>query len=215
MEEPDYAAMIEGMDGAIGRVLTALDSMGLTENTLLIFTSDNGSLFGNAPLRKNKGYLYEGGIRVPWIVRWPGIVEPGSTCSVPIISNDTYPTLLEVAGLPPEAEHIVDGTSLVPLLRDTGTFEQRALYFHYPNYAFHKNNRLGSAIRDGDYKLIKFYDDQSLELYNLATDLGEQRNLADEMPDRARAMNKQLDTWLAETHARMPVRVPQHGNAAE
>ena len=136
--------------------------------TLVIFTSDNGSLFGNKPLRRNKGYLYEGGIRVPWIVRWPGVVKPGTTCETPIISTDIVPTLLAATQQNPNMSQF-DGVSLMPLLNQTGQLSRDALYFHYPNYAFHKRNRLGSAIRRGQYKLIQWHDDQSVELYNLAS----------------------------------------------
>lgn len=213
LENPDYAAMIEGMDTAIGRLLTTIDEMGLSENTFVIFTSDNGSLFGNLPLRKNKGYLYEGGIRVPWIVRWPGVVRPGSVCHVPIISTDVYPTILDVAGINREPGRVLDGESIVPLLRQTDSFQRRTLYFHYPNYAFHKENRLGSAIRDGDYKLIKFYDNESIELYDLASDIGETKNLASDKPEVARALEEKLTAWLSETKAPMPERVQAEGGS--
>lgn len=207
IKDPAYAAMIEGMDGAIGRVLQELDSLGLATNTLVLFTSDNGSLFGNEPLRANKGFLYEGGIRVPWIVRWPGWVKPGSTCSVPVISTDTYPTLLEAAGLKPLPAESPDGESLLPLLRQTGSLQRKALYFHYPNYAFHQRNRLGGAVREGDFKLIRNYDDDSLELYNLAADLGETRNLSASHPALAQQLKAKLESWLKSSGARMPVPV--------
>ncbi len=207
VKDPAYAAMIEGMDTAIGRVLQELDFLGLATNTLVLFTSDNGSLFGNEPLRANKGFLYEGGIRVPWIVRWPGIVKPGSTCSVPVISTDTYSTLLEAAGLQPVPEQAPDGESLLPLLRQTGSLQRKALYFHYPNYAFHQRNRLGGAIREGDFKLIRNYDDDSLELYNLAADLGETRNLSATHPEMTQRLTAKLESWLKSSGARMPAHV--------
>ena len=207
VKDPAYAAMIEGMDTAIGRVLQELDFLGLATNTLVLFTSDNGSLFGNEPLRANKGFLYEGGIRVPWIVRWPGIVKPGSTCSVPVISTDTYSTLLEAAGLKPVPEQAPDGESLLPLLRQTGSLQRKALYFHYPNYAFHQRNRLGGAIREGDFKLIRNYDDDSLELYNLAADLGETRNLSATHPEMTQRLTAKLESWLKSSGARMPAHV--------
>jgi len=197
--------MIEAMDRAIGKLLAALEEDGIANNTLVIFKSDNGSLYGNAPLRESKGHLYEGGIRVPWIVRWPGVVEPGSVCSTPVISMDTFPTILEAAGIKPAAEELLDGESLIPLLKKSGPLRRDALYFHYPNYAFHKANRLGSAIRQGDFKLIRYYDDGSLDLYNLASDIGEQKNLAESKPGLARTMLDKLDAWLKETGARMPV----------
>ena len=207
VKDPAYAAMIEGMDTAIGRVLQELDFLGLATNTLVLFTSDNGSLFGNEPLRANKGFLYEGGIRVPWIVRWPGIVKPGSTCSVPVISTDTYSTLLEAAGLQPVPEQAPDGESLLPLLRQTGSLQRKALYFHYPNYAFHQRNRLGGAIREGDFKLIRNYDDDSLELYNLAADLGETRNLSATHPEMTQRLTAKLESWIKSSGARMPAHV--------
>jgi arylsulfatase A-like enzyme len=209
LKDPAYAAMIEGMDSAIGRFLKALDEAGLRDNTLLIFKSDNGGYNGdNRPLRGMKGMLYEGGIRIPWIVRWPGKVSPGTTCATPVISTDCYPTLLDAAGLRPTPNQPLDGRSLMPLLRQTPGFARAAIHFHYPNYAFHKNNRLGSAIREGDYKLIKRYDDGSLELYNLTSDLGERNNLAGKSPEVASRLADHLDTWLRETGARMPAREP-------
>ena len=189
--------MTEGMDTAIGRVLGALDTLGLTDNTLVIFTSDNGSLDGdNRPLRGVKGYLYEGGIRVPWIVRWPGVVKPKTTSATPIISTDVYPTLLEAAGLTPDKGKVLDGLSIVPLLRQAGQFTRDALYFHYPNYAFHKRNRLGSAIRQGRYKLIKRYDTGQVELYDLDKDIGERNDLSSKLPDKARQLKAKLEQWL-------------------
>jgi arylsulfatase A-like enzyme len=201
-----YAAMIEDMDASIGRFLKALDDAGLRENTLVIFTSDNGGYNGdNLPLRGMKGTLYEGGIRVPWIVRWPGKVQPGTTNSTPVISMDCYPTILEAAGLPPTPNHLLDGKSILPLLTNTSGFERDALYFHYPNYAFHKQNRLGSAIREGDYKLIKNYDDGSLELYDLKSDIGEKNNLVAKYPDLTKRLAAKLDKWLTESDAKFPV----------
>ena len=148
--------------------------------------------------------LHEGGIRIPWIVRWPGIVEPGSTCNTPIISTDCYPTLLEVAGLAPTDDQPVDGTSLIPLLKQTGDLERDAIYFHYPNYAFHKRNRLGGVIREGKYKLIRRYGDNSRELYDLSSDIGERSDLSSAMPKMAQRLDEKLQRWLDHTHANMP-----------
>jgi arylsulfatase A-like enzyme len=207
IKDPVYAAMIEDMDTAIGRFLKALDEAGLRDNTLVIFKSDNGGYSGdNRPLRGLKGMLYEGGIRVPWIVRWPCKVKPGTTNSTPVISMDCYPTLLEAAGLPPTPDHPLDGKSLLPLLTQSPGFGRDALYFHYPNYAFHKQNRLGSAIREGEYKLIKNYDDDSLELYDLTSDLSEKNNLATQSPALAKRLADKLDAWLRESGARFPVK---------
>lgn len=205
-----YAAMIEAMDTAMGRIFAALNELKLAQNTLVVFTSDNGAYGGVsdlAPLRACKGYLYEGGIRVPLIVRWPGRVQAGSICSTPVISTDFYPTLLEVAKQSMRPEHPLDGVSLLPLFEQTGTLQRKALYFHYPNYAFHRDNRLGSAIREGDYKLIEYYDDGSVELYNLAQDIGEKTDLSGKKPHRARAMKTKLDQWLRESGAKMPIRI--------
>jgi len=208
IKDPVYAAMIEGMDIEIGRFLKALDDAGLRENTLVIFKSDNGGYNGdNRPLRGFKGMLYEGGIRIPWIVRWPGHVEPGTICDTPVISMDCYPTLLEVAKLSPTPNHPVDGQSLVPLLEQSGQLQREALYFHYPNYAFHQRNRLGGVVREGDYKLIKRYGDGSLELYNVSSDIGEKNNLAEQAPEIAHRLERQLESWLKETGAKMPTRL--------
>lgn len=207
IKDPVYAAMIEAMDTAIGRFLKALDETGLRDNTLVLFTSDNGGYNGdNRPLRGFKGMLYEGGIRVPWIVRWPGRIKPGTTNTTPIISTDCYPTLLEVAGLSPAPDYPLDGKSLLPLFTQSPGFERDSLYFHYPNYAFHKQNRLASAIREGTYKLIKNYDDDSLELYNLSKDIGEKKNLAADSPELAARLAGKLDQWLRERNARLPLR---------
>ncbi len=207
VENPGYAAMIEGMDTAIGRVLNSIDEMGLGENTLLIFTSDNGSLFGNKPLRRNKGYLYEGGIRVPWIVRWPGHVEPGTTCDTPIVTTDTFPTVLDAVGIEMPRDLVCDGESLLPLLQQSGSLKRNSLYFHYPNYAFHKQNRLGSAIRQGKYKLICWYDDDSNELYDLSNDIRETKNLSGEMPEMTTKLREKLERWLSSVDARAPTKV--------
>ena len=202
-----YAAMLEGLDRALGRVFKALDTLGLADNTLVIFTSDNGSLDGdNRPMRGVKGYLYEGGIRVPWIVRWPGKVKPGATCATPIVSTDLYPTLLQATGVAAERGKVLDGESIVPLLRQTGGLQRDAIYFHYPNYAFHKRNRLGSAIRQGRFKLIKHYDDNSVELYDLGKDIGERNDLSAKLPDKARRMREKLERWLSQCGAKLPKR---------
>jgi arylsulfatase A len=210
IEDPIYAAMIEDMDTAIGRFLKALDEAGLSENTLVLFNSDNGGYNGdNRPLRGLKGMLYEGGIRVPWIVRWPGKVQPGVTNDTPVISTDCYPTLLEAADITPTPNHPLDGKSILPLLTQSSGIERNTLYFHYPNYAFHKQNRLGSAIREDDFKLIKNYDDDSLELYNLRSDIGEKNNLVTSSPELAKRLASKLEGWLQERNAQYPVRKSQ------
>jgi arylsulfatase A len=206
VENPAYAAMIEGMDRAVGRVLKRLDEMELAKRSLVVFTSDNGSLFGNQPLKKNKGHLYEGGIRVPWIFRWPGQIQPGSTCSTPIVSTDLFPTLLAAAGSI-TTDGGEDGENLLPLLKQTGSLQRDAIFFHYPNYAFHKQNRLGGAVREGNHKLIQWYDDDSVELYDLSQDIGEQNDLSATEPAIAKRLSGKLEAWLKQTGANMPTRV--------
>jgi arylsulfatase A len=207
IKDPVYAAMIEDLDTAIGRFLRALDEDELRENTLVVFKSDNGGYNGdNRPLRGMKGMLYEGGIRVPWIVRWPGKVQPGATNATPVISMDCYPTILEACGLAPTPNHPLDGKSILPLLTQSSGFERDTLYFHYPNYAFHKLNRLGSAICESNFKLIKYYDD-SLELYDLSSDIGEQNNLTAKSPELAKRLADKLDEWLRESNAQLPLKV--------
>jgi len=207
VKDPVYAAMIEGMDAAIGRFLKQLDEAGLRDNTLILFKSDNGGYSGdNRPLRGFKGTLYEGGIRVPWIVRWPGRVPAGSICATPVISTDCHPTLLEAAGLQPAPGSTLDGRSLIPLFEQKSGFDRDAIFFHYPNYAFHKKNRLGSAMRAGDFKLITYYDNGDLELYRLSSDLGEEDNLSRQHPEIVRRLKDKLDAWLRQTDARLPVR---------
>ncbi|MFP6762962.1 MAG: sulfatase, partial [Planctomycetaceae bacterium] len=217
LNDTRYGAMIEAMDLAIGRVLKSIDELGLRDDTLVIFTSDNGAFGGvgdNRPLRRDKGWLYEGGIRVPLIIRWPGVTQAGRECSVPVISTDFYATLLDAARLPlqeEQAHRAQDGLSLVPLLRGAESLERRSLMFHYPNYAFHRSNRLGGAIREGRWKLIENFADDSLELYDLSQDLSERQNLADSQSDLAQAMQQRLAAWRRASGAAMPRPVSQTG----
>ncbi|MBL6713728.1 MAG: sulfatase [Pirellulales bacterium] len=207
-ENPVYSAMIEGMDRAIGRLLAELDRLGLADNTLVVFTSDNGPFAANVkPLRGEKGYLYEGGIRVPWIVRWPGVVRPGTEAADLVVSTDLFPTFLAAAGVESPRDQPIDGVNLLPMLRGDESLVERTLVFHYPNYAFHKQNRLGSALRQGSLKLIQFYDDRSIELYDLASDISETNDLAKAMPERAAALQEALQQSLAAMDARLPTRL--------
>lgn len=211
LNDTRYGAMIEAMDTAIGRVLAELDRLKLTDETLVIFTSDNGGYGGvadNRPLRKEKGYLYEGGLRVPFIARWPGRIEPGTLCREPVISMDFYPTLLEVAGLKSDPAIPLEGVSLIPLFDGKESLGRDALYFHYPNYAFHRSNRLGSAMREGNLKLIEYFDDGAIELYDLSRDIGESVNLAEMKPEQAKIMRAQLAAWRKQVDANMPIRKP-------
>ncbi len=207
LNDPRFGAMIEGMDIALGRVFKALDDLKLRDDTLVVFTSDNGGyskVSDNRPLRGDKGNLFEGGIRVPLIVRWPGVVKAATTSAVPVISTDWFPTLLAAAGA--KTPKLTDGENLVPLLSGKGEPQRDALYFHYPNYAFHRGNRLGSAIRAGDHKLIERFDDGSLELFDLKHDLGETTNLADKQPELAEKLVGKLRDWRKQVGANMPVK---------
>ena len=204
-----YAAMIEAMDIAIGKVLKSLDDLNITEETLVIFTSDNGPFGGvgdASPLRADKGHLYEGGIRVPLIVRWPGKVEAGAVEETPVILTDLHPTILAATGLDLNSTIPNDGHNLLPLLKGKEKLKNRAVYWHYPNFAFHRDNRLGSAIREGDHKLIHFYDTDSVELYNLKNDIGEKNDLSGKMPQLASRLKNKLKVWLQDSGAVMPTK---------
>ncbi len=227
LKDPRYAAMIEALDAALGRVFAAIEEIGAARRTLVIFTSDNGGYSGvadNRPLRSGKGYLREGGIRVPLIIRWPGVVAPKSVCSVPVVGTDLFPTILEAAGVELEPDRAldgisndgtsidgksIDGKSLVPLLRGAPSLEREAIYFHFPNYAWHRSNRLASAIRAGRYKLIERLDDGTIELHDLAEDPRETTDLAGQLPARAAELRAKLAAWRKETGARLPRRRSQ------
>ena len=202
-----YAAMIEAMDNAVGKVLNSLDNLNLTDETLVIFSSDNGPFGGvgdASPLRADKGHLYEGGIRVPLIIRWPGKIKPRTLDETPVILTDLYPTILEVSGIDSNVNYPVDGKNLLPLLKKRKKLNNRALFWHYPNFAFHRDNRLGSAIREGDYKLLHFYDNDSIELYNLRKDISETNDLSRELPQLALKLKNKLESLLKESGAAMP-----------
>jgi arylsulfatase A-like enzyme len=202
------------MDHSVGQILDILDRLGLAENTIVFFMSDNGGLStaegaptSNLPLRAGKGWLYEGGIREPMIVKWPGVIRPGSKSSTPVISTDFYPTMLEMAGLAAKPEQHMDGRSMVSLLKQTGLAAERTFYWHYPHYGNQGGSPAG-AVRVGDWKLIEFFEDHRLELYNLENDLGEQHNLAVEQRKKAAELHEKLKTWRAAVGAQMPSRNP-------
>jgi arylsulfatase A-like enzyme len=212
--DPAYAAMVFNLDENIGRLLRAIDRAGQTENTVVIFTSDNGGLAtaegsptSNAPLSEGKGWMYEGGTREPLIVRWPGVVEPGSVCQTPVTSPDFYPTLLEMAGLELLPEQHIDGVSFMPLLDRTGEIDREAIFWHYPHYG-NQGGTPGSSIRYGDYKLIEFFEDGRLELFNLREDVGEDHDLATDEPQLARHLQEMLATWRDSAEAKMPAPNP-------
>lgn len=212
-----YAAMVENTDTNIGRVLSTLDQLGLRENTLVIFYSDNGG-YGPAttmePLRGAKGMLYEGGIRVPLTVRYPGLVDAGSTCDVPVIGVDLFPTIREVSQSQSNKNHVLDGESLIPLLTNNGSLKRENLYWHFPAYLEAYKKTTGpwrttpaGAIRNGDYKLIEFFEDNRLELYNLKNDIGESKNLAASNPNIASHLHQQLKQWRVDVNAPVPTKL--------
>jgi arylsulfatase A len=198
---PTYAAMMHTLDDCVGLVLAKLDELKLTENTIVIFTSDNGGLHvlefpdspatHNTPYRAGKGFVYEGGLRIPQIVRWPGVVPAGKVTDVPVTHTDWVPTLLEVCGA--KAEGTFDGVSILPLLKG-GDLAARLLYWHFPHYT-NQGGRPAGAIRDGNWKLVEHYEDGRAELYDLSKDVGEEHDLSGGEPERARALNDKLAAW--------------------
>ena len=214
--DPTYAAMVYSLDENIGRLLEAIDRAGQRDSTVVIFTSDNGGLATaegsptcNAPLSEGKGWMYEGGTREPLIVRWPGVIEPGSLCRVPVSSPDFYPTLLDMAGLDPLPEQHCDGVSLLPLLDGGDNLDREAIFWHYPHYG-NQGGTPGSSIRAGDHKLIEFFDDGHVELYNLREDVGEQMNLAAVEPRLAKGLREMLVRWRERVEAKIPQPNPDY-----
>ncbi|MBT5910195.1 MAG: sulfatase-like hydrolase/transferase, partial [Opitutae bacterium] len=195
---PVYAAMVESVDQSVGRVMEELKALKLDEDTLVIFTSDNGGFAGatnHAPLRGNKGSYYEGGIRVPLIMRWPGVAQSGKVNNTPVISMDLYPTCLTAADLPMHKAQHRDGIDLTPILKGEDYWDRKALYWHYPHYNSHPSAVPSSVLRKGDWKLIEALDPKSIELYNLKTDLGETKNLADVEQEKLAELQKELNDW--------------------
>jgi arylsulfatase A-like enzyme len=223
---PTYAAMIASVDESVGRVMQTLEELKIAENTVLIFTSDNGGVGGyaregimkstgditdNAPLRSGKGSLYEGGTRVPFIVRWPGVTKAGTSCDVPSIHVDVMPTLAEIAHAAPPANQPLDGESLAPLFRDpAASLKREAIYQHFPGYlgagADTWRTTPVSLVEVGDWKLMEFLEDGRLELYNLKEDIGESKNLAASMPEKAKELHAKLQSWREAIKAPMPVK---------
>jgi len=207
-----YAAMIESVDNSVGTIMQTLRELNLEEKTIVIFTSDNGGLLNvttNIGLRAGKGSAYEGGVRVPLIVYWKGIIKPGSLCNIPVISADFYPTILEMLGIKSPSSHTVDGESIVPLLKGSNKLKRDAIYWHYPHY--HPGGATPySAIRQGNYRLIEFFEDSHIELYDLSKDPLEQKNLADKNPQVAKQLLTRLQNWRKEVGAQMPEPNPNY-----
>ncbi len=215
-ENPTYAAMIESLDQGVGRILEALEQRGLSENTVVIFASDNGG-FGPvtsmSPLRGSKGMLYEGGIRTPLIVRWPGQVEDGVTSRTPVIGLDLYPTLVELAGTNPPPDQPLDGVSLVPVLRGSSDVPERDLIWHFPAYLQADRSVVGtwrttpaSTLRRGRYKLIHFFEDERSEVYDLSVDASETNDLSTQRPELTEELLNGLQSWWADVDAFVPSR---------
>ncbi len=213
---PVYAAMIHSLDENIGRLTEALERSGKHENTLIIFTSDNGGLSTaessptcNSPLNEGKGWMYEGGVREPLIIKWPNVIKPNSTCYHPVTSPDFYPTLLEVAGLDLLPEQHQDGVSFMPLLKGEDDFDRGAIYWHFPHYG-NQGGTPGSSVRMGDYKLIEFFEDGRLELYHLREDIEEKHNLAGSMPELTAKLQQMLSDWRIRAEAKIPEPNPEY-----
>ncbi len=212
---PTYAGMIENLDDNTGKLLKVLEELGKADNTVIIFTSDNGgvSTYGhppttNAPLSEGKGWMQEGGTRVPLIIKWPGKIQPGTTSDCPVTSTDFYPTMLEMAGLPFIPKQHCDGVSLMPLFQGVAQLPERNLFWHYPHYS-NLGNTPGASIRSGDHKLIEFFEDNHVELYNLKDDLPETYDIAGEQPQVADRLKTALQEWQKSIEAKFPIPNPK------
>ena len=233
-----YAGFVKHLDDAVGRLLDKLDELELADRTIVVFTSDNGGrgldISDNAPLRGDKGNLYEGGIREPLVIRWPGVVKPGSVCRTPVISTDFYPTLLDMAGLPRRPQQHLDGVSLATLCRGETALDRTELFWHHPHYS--TTAVPCSAVRQGDWKLVKFYSDyqrvweddgegsgrvierrdlELLQLYNLKEDIGERDNRAPKMPRKVGELHSLLQQHLGQVGARLPIENPDYDATKE
>jgi arylsulfatase A len=225
--------MLEHLDDEVGRLLAKLDELKLSDNTIVIFTSDNGGLSRvtiNAPLREGKGSPYEGGIRVPFIVRWPGTVKADSQCDVPMHAVDFYPTYAAIAGTSANETHMLDGESLLPLLKQTGQLQRPALFWHMPTYTTNYGRTPCTVIREGDWKLIHWFGDyldttgftpddkpygklvvgERTELYNIRDDISETKDLATERPKKTAHLLNAMNAWLKRTHAKLPTPNPDY-----
>jgi arylsulfatase A-like enzyme len=227
-----FAGMVEAVDQSLGRVLAKLKALGLDSNTVVIFFSDNGGMSGanlgnpkrvirpnqldraystsNLPLRGAKGWLYEGGIREPMIINWPQRGLRGAISDVPVISTDFYPTILQLVGLPLMPEQHLDGVSLVPLLKGQKTLARPAIYWHFPHYSNHGMQSPGGAIRAGDYKLLEYYENNTVQLFNLANDIGEQNDLAAVQPDKVNELRTMLHSWRTDVSAQIMIPNPDY-----
>ncbi len=207
---PKRAGMVEKLDDSVGRLMAKLDKLGIADRTVVILTGDNGGDYDQTTggLREFKAFAHEGGVREPLVVKWPGKTDPGSECGEPVIGTDFYPTILEIAGLPARPDEHVDGISLVPLLTgNQSELDRETLYWHYPHY--HRTKPYG-AIRDGDFKLIEFFEDGRIELFNLAGDPNETQDLVDSDPETASRLLEKLRTWRQSVGAQMMTENPSY-----
>jgi arylsulfatase A-like enzyme len=219
---PVYSAMVESVDQALGRVRAMLDQLHIADTTAIFVFSDNGGLryegrsgtpvTDNSPLRAGKGHLYEGGIREPLLVYWPGVTKPGRVCDVPVCSIDFFPTIVEMASGNRATSGGIDGLSLESLIRGTGMPKRDAIYWHYPHYS-NQGGPPAGAVREGDWKLIEFFEDGRIELFNLKDDIGEQRNLSLREPKIAARMSRRMREWRTSLKAAMPVANPHYDPA--
>lgn len=231
-----FAAMVESMDESLGRVMEKLKELDLEDNTIVIFYSDNGGMsaanFGNPdrkiapskldkafstsnlPLRGAKGWLYEGGIRVPLIVKWSELKDRGAVSDMQVTSTDLFPTILEMLGLPRQAEQHADGISIVPALKGEKT-SQRPLYWHFPHYSNHGMQSPGGAVRYGDYKLIEYFENNTVQLFNLANDLEEAHDLSEKEPEKTAELRQMLHNWRNAISAQMMPANPAYDPAAQ
>ena len=214
-----YASMVAKMDQGIGKILDEVERLGLSERTLIVFSSDNGGIrkfSSQEPYRSGKGSYFEGGIRVPLVISWKGKIEAGSSCAVPVSGIDFYPTFLDVAGEPVPEEKVLDGESLMPLLEQEEGFPDRALFWHFPIYlqSYDEANddshdpffrtRPGSVVRLGKWKLHEYFEDGRLELYNLNVDTGERKNVAESHPEKTKELYELLKKWREGINAPVP-----------
>jgi arylsulfatase A len=209
-----YAALLRSVDDSVGRITARLTELGIADNTLIILTGDNGGLMSqtkNAPLRAGKGSVYEGGVREPTIVNWPGVTPPGSVCDTPVITVDFYPTILSATGASGDPAHnkAVDGVDISPLLRSPQSALGRdTLYWYFP----HRHGggaKPYAALRHKNHRLVKWFHSDKLELYDLSKDISESKNLADTLPEKTKALDTLLSAWLSETQAKIPPPAPQ------
>lgn len=228
-----FAGMVESMDESLGRIRAKLDELEIAENTIIVFFSDNGGMSGanfgnpkrivssnrldtafstsNTPLRGAKGWLYEGGIRVPLIVHWPENGDKGTVCDVPVIGTDIFPTLLEMAGLDLRPAQHTDGASLVPLVKGENSLTRDAIYWHFPHYSNHGYQSPGGAIRSGDYKLLEYFENNTVQLFNLREDIGERTDLSSTRPQLVDELRDKLHKWREDVGANMMPPNPDYG----